>query len=94
MIAGRHESRFSCPECGYRDKSPGTRIEPQLRRDGGFNFLNYSHYYVTFDVGTAGMLLAGYSSDTCVELIKAARTRFSAAARDSARLPAEEFVAR
>lgn len=35
MIAGRHESRFSCPECGYRDKSRRTRwIAPQLHRAG------------------------------------------------------------
>lgn len=58
MIAGRHESRFSRPECGYRDKSRGTRIAPQLHRDEGFNFLNYSRYYVTFL--TARIFLGSY----------------------------------
>lgn len=70
MIAARHESRFFCPECGYRDKSRGTRIAAQLHRDGGFNFLNYNHYYVTFDVKSGGIFLSSYLDETCVELIK------------------------
>ena len=72
MIAARHESRFSCPECGYRDKSRGTRIAAQLHRDGGFNFLNYNHYYVTFDVKSGGIFYSSYLGETCVELIKEA----------------------
>jgi len=73
MIAGKHESRFSRLECGYRDKSRGTRIAPQLHRDEGFNFLNYSHYYVTFDLGTGSIFLASYLDETCNELIKECR---------------------
>jgi len=80
MIAARHESRFFCSECGYRDKSRGTRIASQLHRDGGFNFLNYNHYYVTFDVKSGvcvcvcvcDIFLGSYIylDETCIELIK------------------------